>query len=198
MAVFYVPLDPRAFAEANPAFAPAAVPAAPGLVFDPSCQSCAEPTDHVAHIVTGTRLGTRSESFDQPVYLCRECLADQGHSRRRLFVVRAARVVVAVVAATVASAALRAVGVSEITATAAWLLLVPAVYMLGAVAVRGPRTVGRWQAVEVFWFRDPRKGEGAEFLCVRIDNPDQADRFRALNPHAIGADRWDASYVRSD
>lgn len=198
MAVYYVSLDVRAFAAANPGFADLQVPEEPGLTLDPSCQSCADPTDNVVEIVSGSRMGTRSESFEQPVYLCADCLSDRDRARARLAVIRAARAVTAVVVATVISAALRVgAGVSEIASTAAWLLLVPAVYMVGVMAVRAPRASGRWQPVEVFWFRDPRKGEDAEFLCVRIENPAQAARFAVLNPHAIDAERWEASYAQA-
>jgi hypothetical protein len=198
VAVFYVPLDVPSFSASNPEFADVPPPAQPGLTLDAVCLSCGDPTDNVAEIVSGARMGSRSESFEQPVYLCDPCLADRDKTRGRLTVVRSIRVVVAVVTATVTSAAVRAgLGVSEISATALWLLLLPTVYMLGAVAIRGPRPLGRWRPVEVFWFRDPRKGDDAEFLCVRIDNPERSARFAALNPHAIDAERWDASYLRS-
>ena len=126
MAVFYLPLDVPAFVAANPGFEALSAPAAHGLTFDPTCQSCAEPPDHLAQIVTGTRLGARAESFEQPVYLCQDCLADQSRTRHRVLAARAARVVVAVVVATVGSTAARGLGMSGIAATATWLLLLPA------------------------------------------------------------------------
>lgn len=197
MAVYFVPLNVPAFIESNPEFAELSVPSAPGLVLDAVCQSCGDLTEAVVEFVAGTRLGTRAESFEQPVYVCEACQRDQQRTRTRKAGVVAARIAVSVVVATLVSVAMREwLGFSGITSTAGWLLALPVTYILGRVAFGGPRAVGRWQTVEVFWFRDPRKGEGAEFLCVRIDNPDRAARFRELNPHAIDDERWEASYSR--
>jgi hypothetical protein len=197
LAVFYLPLDHAAFVAANPAFRDLPAPPESGLRFDERCLSCGVGTRHIETTVSGAGHGREREEYEQPIPLCPPCVAAQSSTREKAKTIRITRAVGALVFATFISTVLRiGMGASEIASIATWWAVALAVYALSG-SFYTFRPVAPWQEVEIIWFRDPRKGEGAEFLCVHIDNDGQARRFADLNPHSIPADRWDDSYLRA-
>lgn len=201
---FFIPLDPAGFFEARP-LPPHHAPSTPGLRFDPACLACACPTEARVTLRAGLRLPSGPVAWEQPVPLCPPCAAHQRAQEARR--------------AWATWAALGAVllgGVGVLVACKAWGLSPPIAVTLalalGLVAFWPARALASWASqrllgppppaptpgeVGLYFFRDPRQGEGAEFLCLEIGHPAQAEAFAQLNPHAIPSARWEELYDRA-
>lgn len=207
--VFFIPADPEAFFRTNLLEGYGPPEAGSAWVFPSACLSCGTPTEEVT-VFRGAYVagdGRQRRGSEQTLPLCAECTA----LRRR----RAVRHRRANIAAALLLTGVSALGVGVLTQLG-WLGDLGGVLVLGAalitslVFVRGPFAASllalvprsgrvaarRYQHVELVFFTDPRKGEGAEFWRLLISNEELAAGFAARNPHAVSADAWARSYER--
>ncbi len=205
---FFIPRDPARFFSDNPDFAPDhGPPEIDELRFGGGCLSCGRPTQEVAALEGGVRTLRGVSSWVQAVPMCAACQAAQRAAQDRAHLGRVAGLIGALAAGVAAISAAASAGlkgspsllfVGAVAGAAGYAFVALALW---AASRRGALRTGSsaqvaFRAVEVYLFRDPRKGAGAEVLCLRIGDQGEAERFGRLNPHAIPADRWDASYSR--
>jgi len=210
---FFIPLDPvRFFAEHDlgPAYGVPASAEAGGLRFESRCLGCGVETAETVVLRGGTR-GSDAMEWSQPIPMCARCGRLGGRLeglRRTLGMASLATALcgaggcawalyafagwsqIALMAVVVGSAALGTVLVRA--AASRWL----EPWLMERIAEDGMPLSG-YRHVELFYFRDPRMGEGARFLCVRIEDDARATAFGRLNRHAVPSAVWDASFVAS-
>ena len=207
-AAYFIPLDPVSFFANNDFGEQFYAPDWEGVRFPATCLGCGKATEDIVHLVGGYRLGIRGSSYEQPARVCSICSRLRSHHRTLSLATWVSASVLAVAMATAATYSARVVlGISEIAALAGWcagiaLLLLPTRIILirlqkaivfSRVKVDGV-AMASYNPVDLYYFRDPRKGVDARIICLMLHNDELAQEFASLNPHAIPEPTWNASY----
>lgn len=199
MQTFFIPAQPEAFFEDNPWLAQryrAPAQADAGLRFGPGCQSCAAPTRQTAALRGGLRHQGRPVAWEQTVHLCETCQRATARRQQQQRALYATTALLALLLGVLASLWARAASWQT-----PWVLLS---FLLGASSWFGLLLAARrWllpplppgsHGLSLDYFLDPRLGEQAWIICLRLEHPAQAEHFGRLNPHAISAQDWEANY----
>ncbi len=179
----------------------------PALRFEGRCLSCGDAT-HETVLLSGGVRGDDALSWAQPLPLCAGCEA-VGARRHRLrsWISAGCWGLGGALGVGVALGLLLGAGWRAWSAGAAGL---PAA-LLGGLLLRaasaawlepalwrrlqvGGVPLSRYREVELFCFREPRKGADARFICLRLEDDDAAAAFARLNPEAMSLEAWEASY----
>ncbi len=200
---FFIPVDPERFFKHNRDFLPQhSAPTQPGLSFGPGCLSCAQPTDHTVTLEGGARFSPEAPRRTQPVPMCQRCVGLQKEAQRAQQRAMATAALVGIPAGMLAAMAARSLGLMDdiglfvVWSVSTFMITTGTWSVLGRAAARKTQQEGVYQPVALYCFREPRKGDDMEILCLEITNRQQAERFGALNPHAIPLEAWNASYSR--